>query len=232
MVAAAGPAALMAGPQLGKIFEKLTGKGTPLSDSRIAEGLKEALKIGASNAVNLTSQKDGFLLNQAIKILLPEPLQKAEKAMRLVGMGKKLDELVVGMNRAAEAATPFAKQIFLDAIMSMTFADAKSLLKGSDTAVTDFFKEKTTLQLTELFRPPVVKVMGEVGLTKQWNSFFGTVQKMKLVKTDAIDLEGYVVSKSLSGLFYVLGQEETKIQKDPAARVTTVLKDVFGAKLP
>ena len=121
MITRRGFSLMAASPQLGKIFEKLGAKGGPLTDSRIADGLKEALKIGASNAVNLTGKKDGFFLNQAIKILLPEPLQKAERGLRLVGMGKHLDELVLGMNRAAESAAPLAKDIFLGAILEMNF---------------------------------------------------------------------------------------------------------------
>ena len=221
---------MAASPQWGKIFEKLTTKGGPLTEGRIADGLKEALKIGAGNAVNLTGKKDGFFLNQVIRILLPEPLQKVERGLRLVGFGKQLDELVLGMNRAAESAAPLAKDIFLNAITEMNFADAKAILGGSQTAATDYFENKTTPKLTELFRPPVAQVMGEVGVTKQWGSLFSKLKSVPLVKADAIDLEGYVVTKSLSGLFTVLGQEEAKIRSDPAARVTSILKEVFGAR--
>lgn len=230
MITRRGFSLMAASPQLGKIFEKLGAKGGPLTEGRIADGLKEALKIGASNAVNLTGKKDGFFLNQAIKILLPEPLQKAERGLRLVGMGKQLDELVLGMNRAAESAAPLAKDIFLGAILEMNFDDAKAILRGSETAATDFFKSKTTPKLTELFRPPVAIVMSEVGVTRQWNTLFSRVKSLPLVKTDPIDFEGYVVTKALNGLFSVLGQEEAKIRKDPAARVTSILKEVFGAR--
>jgi Protein of unknown function (DUF4197) len=231
MITRRGFSIIAAAPQLDKILEKLRGvKSGALTDGRIADGLKEALRIGAGNAVSITGKKDGFLLNLAIKILLPEPILKAERGLRLVGMGKQLDELVVGMNRAAETAAPLAKDIFLNAIMEMSFDDAKAILRGSETAATDFFRTRTTPKLTELFRPPVAKVMGEVGVTRQWNAVFSRLKALPLAKTDPIDFEGYVVTKGLNGLFFVLGQEETKIRKDPAARVTSILQEVFGAR--
>ena len=134
------------------------------------------------------------------------------------------------MNRAAEAAAPFAKDIFGTAIRQMTFADAAKILKGSDTAATDYFREKTTPELTTLFRPPVSKVMGEVGVTQQFSQFFGQISKLPFLKVDSLDLEAYVVDRALFGLFHVLGQEETKIRRDPAARVTGLLKEVFGGR--
>jgi hypothetical protein len=208
----------------GGIFSKLK------TNPKVADALKEALRIGAANAVNSTARLDGYFANEAIKILLPEPIRKIEKALRFAGMGKKLDELVLGMNRAAEAAAPFAKDIFLDAIRQMTIPDAQQIFKGADTAATDYFRDKTTPQLTTLFRPPVSKVMGEVGVTKQFNDLFAQVSKLPFMKMEKLDLESYVVDRSLFGLFHVLGQEETKIRRDPAARVTTLLKDVFGQR--
>ena len=208
----------------GGIFSKL--KANP----KVADGLKEALRIGTNNAVSLTGRLDGYFANEVIKILLPEPIRKIEKALRIAGFGRKLDELVLGMNRAAEAAAPFAKDIFGDAIRQMTFADAQKIFKGSDTAATDYFREKTTPQLTTLFRPPVAKVMGEVGVTQQFQQFFTQVSKLPFMKMEKLDLEAYVVDRSLFGLFHVLGQEETKIRRDPAARVTAILKDVFGQR--
>jgi hypothetical protein len=208
----------------GGIFSKL--KANP----KVADGLKEALRIGTNNAVSLTGRLDGYFANEVIKILLPEPIRKIEKALRIAGFGRKLDDLVLGMNRAAEAAAPFAKDIFGDAIRQMTFADAQKIFKGSDTAATDYFREKTTPQLTTLFRPPVAKVMGEVGVTQQFQQFFTQVSKLPFMKMEKLDLEAYVVDRSLFGLFHVLGQEETKIRRDPAARVTAILKDVFGQR--
>ncbi len=200
------------------------------SSNRVADGLKEALRVGAGNAVNLTGRVDGFLANEAIKILLPPPMRKVERALRLAGMGPKLDELVVGMNRAAEAAAPFAKDIFLDAIRGLTIGDAQQLLKGGDTAATDFFRERTTPQLTMLFTPPVKNVMAQVGVTQQYSQFLGQAAKNPFVKVDKLDIESYVVDRALFGLFHVLGEEERKIRRDPAARVTAILKEVFGGR--
>jgi len=208
----------------GGIFSKLK------TNPKLADGLKEALRIGTSNAVSLTGRLDGYFANEVIKILLPEPIRKVEKALRIAGFGRKLNELVLGMNRAAEAAAPFAKDIFGDAIRQMTFADAQKIFKGSDTAATNYFREKTTPQLSTLFRPPVAKVMGEVGVTQQFQQFFAQVSKLPFMKMEKLDLEAYVVDRSLFGLFHVLGQEETKIRRDPAARVTAILKDVFGQR--
>jgi hypothetical protein len=217
-------------PQFGKIFEGLGGKRGPLSDSRIGDGLKEALRISTGNAVSSTGRKDGFFANEAIRILLPEPIRKAEKVMRFAGMGAKLDELALGMNRAAEAAAPAAKDIFLDAIKAMTFSDVKGLLNGGDNAATSFFRDKTSPRLTELFRPPVTQVMSEVGVTKLWAQTGGSIMKLIPGKGNAVDLDGYVVGKTLEGLFHVMGQEEAKIRRDPAAQVTSLLKEVFGKR--
>jgi hypothetical protein len=204
--------------------------GLGKKNSRVAEGLKEALRVGTDNAVLSTGREGGYFKNELIKILLPEPIRKAETAMRLAGLGSKLDELVVGMNRAAETAAPYAKDIFRDAILQMTFADAARILKGHDTAATDYFRDKTTPRLTELFRPPVTKVMGSLGVTQQWNQLFAQAARIPFLKLDGLDLEGYVVDRALFGLFTVIGQEETKIRRDPAARVTSILKDVFGRR--
>lgn len=219
---------LLAAPAASAQWLEMLGLGK--KNSRIANGLKEALKVGTENAVGSTGRADGYFKNELIKILLPEPIRKVETGLKLAGLGSQLDELTLGMNRAAEAAAPYAKDIFRDAILKMTFADATSILKGSDTAATDYFRDKTTPQLTELFRPPVTKVMGSLGVTQQWNQFFSQVARIPFLKLDALDLEGYVVDRALFGLFTVIGQEETKIRRDPAARVTSILKDVFGRR--
>ncbi len=221
------PSAL-AGQTPGGIFGRL-GIGKP-SNNKIADGLREALRIGATNAVTRTGRLDGYLANQVIKILLPEPIRKIERALRVAGMGPKLDELVTGMNRAAEAAAPYAKDIFLGAIRSLTISDAQKLLKGGDTAATDFFREKTTPELTTLFKPPVAKVMAEVGVTRQFSQFLVQVSRIPFLKMEKLDLETYVVDRALFGLFHVLGEEEKQIRRDPAARVTAILREVFGAR--
>jgi len=219
-------------PTLGQVDEitKRLGLGSQstLSDTKIASGLKEALQLGATNAVELTSRPDGYFGNQAIKILLPKNLRPLETGLRAVGYGPKVDGFILSMNRAAEAAAPAAKKIFLDAILSMSFDDARKILSGGDTAATDFVKSKTAEQLTAAFRPVVQKTMDQNSVTQQYNELLGHAQSIPFMKSQSLDITNYVVSQALNGLFYELGQEESKIRKDPAARTTDLLKQVFG----
>jgi len=218
-----------ASAQLDRILKGLgLGQKSELSDVKIGSGLKEALKIGTENAVNLTGKTDGYFLNQAIKILMPEKLRTFEKGLRAVGYGPQVDEFILSMNRAAERAAPAAKQIFWDAIGEMTFGDVRKIWSGGDTAATDYFKAKTTDKLMAAFRPVVDKVMNEVGVTRQYKELVGWYQAIPFVKSETFDLDHYVVTKALDGLFHVVGEEERRIRKDPAARVTDLLKEVFG----
>ena len=221
--------AFPASAQIDRIFKSLgLGQQSGLSDAKIGSGLKEALKIGTENTVNLTGKTDGYFLNQAIKILMPEKLHTLEKGLRAVGYGPKVDEFVLSMNRAAEKAAPFAKQIFWDAIGEMTFEDARKILSGNETAATEYFKGKTTDKLTVVFKPIVDKAMNEVGVTHQYKELVGRFQAIPFVKSETFDIDQYVVTKALDGLFHVLGEEEKKIRTNPAARVTDLLKEVFG----
>ncbi|MCI0483832.1 MAG: DUF4197 domain-containing protein [candidate division NC10 bacterium] len=215
--------------QLDRILKELgEGPGSGLSDGKIVSGLKEALQVGTENAVKVTGRPDGYFLNQAIKILMPQELRTFEGGLRLVGYGPQVDEFILSMNRAAERAAPHAKRIFLDAITKMSFADARSILNGGDTAATEYFKDKTTDRLTVAFRPVVKKAMNEVGVTRQYQELIGRTQAIPFVKRETFDIDQYVVTKALDGLFTVVGQEERKIRTDPTARVTELLKEVFG----
>ena len=215
---------------LDKVFRGIGGAtGVGLSDAKIGSGLQEALKIGTENAVAQTGRLDGFLLNDAIRILLPGPLQTIEKPLRFVGYGPQIDEFVVGMNRAAEKAVPFAKDIFWDAIGQMSFDDARKILAGSDTAATDYFKAKTSKKLHVAFRPSVEQVMNDVGVNRQYNELIGRYKSVPFAQSVTFDVNQYVTEKATDGLFYVLGQEEKKIRTNPAARVTDLLKEVFGS---
>jgi hypothetical protein len=211
-----------------KVFGLPTPNRGVLDDAKIAAGLKEALQVGTGNAVSLTGKVDGYLRNQAIKILMPEQLQAFEKGLRTFGFGPQVDEFVVSMNRAAERAAPQAKQIFLGAISEMTFADAKQILNGSQTAATDYFRTKTTDKLTAAFRPQVEKAMNEVGVTRQYKELVGYFKAIPFPKSDLINIDQYVVGKSLDGLFVMLAEEERNIRSNPAARVTNLLKEVFA----
>ena len=216
---------------LDKVLKGISGaSGSGLSDVKIGSGLQEALKVGTQNAVLQTGQLDGFLTNKAIKILLPKSLQSMEQPLRLVGYGPQIDEFVVGMNRAAEKAVPFAKDIFWDAIGQMTFDDARKILNGSDTAATDYFKAKTSTKLQTAFRPSVEEVMDQVGVNRQYNELIGRYKNIPFTKNIAFDQNQYVTEKATDGLFFVVGQEEKKIRTNPTAQVTDLLKEVFGSR--
>jgi len=146
----------------------------------------------------------------------------------MVGYGPKIDSFVLSMNRSAEAAAPAARKIFVDAITSMSIDDARHILTGSDTAATEYFKQKTTPQLTAAFRPVVDKTMAENGVTKQYNALVGQYKSLPFAKTQNLDITDYVVGKALDGLFYEVGEEEKKIRQDPAKQTTDLLKEVFG----
>ena len=229
LLLAASPAAA----QIDKILKglgNLPSVGGGLSDAKIGSGLQEALKVGTENAVTQTSSVDGFLLNKAIKILMPKTLQNMEKPLRLVGYGPQIDEFVVGMNRAAEKAVPFAKEIFWNAIGQMSFDDVKKILNGSDTAATDYFKSKTTKNLQAAFLPSVTDVMNQVGVNQQYNALIGKYKDVPFSKNIVFDVNQYVTEKATDGIFFVVGQEEKKIRTNPAARVTDLLKEVFGSR--
>jgi len=222
--------AQLSSSQIGDIAKRL-GLGTnTLTDSKINAGLKQALQIGAENSVKLVGRKDGYFGNQAIKILMPKNLQTLEKGLRMVGYGPKVDDFVLSMNRSAEAAAPAARKIFVDAITSMSIDDARHILTGGDTAATEYFKQKTTPQLTTAFRPVVDKTMADNGVTKQYNALVGQYKSLPFAKKQNLDITDYVVGKALDGLFYEVGEEEKKIRKDPARQTTDLLKQVFGHK--
>ena len=200
-----------------------------LSDTKIISGLKQALQFSTSRAVAATGKPDGFLKNEAIKIDLPPKLETVGRGMRMLGMGAKVDELEVGMNRAAEQATPQAKAIFLASLKKMTFDDARHILTGNDTAATDYFKRTSSADLTTTFAPIVHQSMEKVGVVAQYDHFVESSGAGSFLSNE-FDLDKYVVGKTLDGLFYMLGEEEKKIRKDPAAQTTALLKEVFGKK--
>lgn len=212
---------------LSKIFS--SDSKSKLSNGDIVDGLKEALKIGTTDTVDLTGKTDGYFGNAEIKILLPKQFQTVDQGLRMVGQGEKVDELILGMNRAAEKAAPGARDIFWSAIKGMSFDDARQILSGGDTAATDYFRAKTTEALTASFRPIVDESMKEVGVVQQYKQLLGAYQSVPFASSlPSFDIEAYVVGKALDGLFVVLGEQEKKIRTDPAAQVTGLLKKVFG----
>ncbi len=225
--------ALVAAPATAQLDRLLQGLPSlpqtgELGDVKIGAALKEALQVGTENAVSLTGRTDGYFLNQAIKILMPERLRTLERGLRAVGYGPQVDGFVLSMNRSAERAAPAATQIFWDAIGDMTIDDARRILGGGDTAATDYFKQRTTDRLSAAFRPVVERAMGEVGVTRQYKELLGLAQAIPFLRLDAFDIDRYVVGKALDGLFHMVAEEERKIRTNPAARVSDLLKDVFG----
>ena len=199
-----------------------------LSDEKIASGLKEALQVATGKAVDLSGSVDGYFKNQAIKILMPDSLRTVESGLRTVGLGAQVDAFVLSMNRAAEHAAPAARQIFGDALVKMTFEDARQILTGGDTAATTFFKTKTSGQLTAEFRPVIARSMDDTGVTRQYKALVARVQSLPFVKTEDLDIDRYVTDKALDGLFHVVGEQERLIRTNPTARATDLLKEVFG----
>jgi len=216
-------------PQIPGFGSKSTGSSS-LDDTQIASGLKEALSVGTRKAVSEVAKPGGYLENTAIKILLPANLRTAEKVLRAAGQGPKIDEFIASMNHAAESAAPEAANIFGDAVKQMTIDDARKLLSGNNTAITDYFKSKTSAQLATAFRPHVEAAMSKSGVTEKYQALAGQVPKVPFMKSADLDINAYVVNKALDGLFYMLGQQEAQIRTNPAAQTTRLLKQVFGSR--
>jgi hypothetical protein len=213
----------------GGVLNKVKGGNSSLSNDEIIAGLKEALSVGANNSAQKLSAVDGFFANAAIKVLMPPEAKKVESTLRSAGMGAMVDKAILSMNRAAEEASKSAAPIFLDAIKGMSFQDALGILKGSDSAATVYLKGKTTASLTAAFKPVIDEALKKTEATKYWKDVFETYNKLPTTfKKVNTDLSGYVTDKALGGLFYQVALEEQKIRKDPAARVTDILKKVFA----
>ena len=225
---------LVATPASAQVDQLIKGMGigqqSGLAEGKASAGLKEALQVATEKSVSLTGRPDGYFSNAAIKILMPEKLRSVEQGLRMVGYGPQVDEFVLSMNRAAEQAAPAAKQIFMDAITSMTFDDARKILGGGNTAATEFFKGKTTDELTAAFRPVVDKTMGDVGVVRQYQALMGRFESIPFANSQTFDIDGYVTNKALDGLFHVVGEQEMLIRTNPAARTTALLQEVFTKK--
>ncbi len=210
-----------------KIFG-LSSDETSLSEDKIIAGFREALKIGTENTVEFTGKLNGYFANEAIKILLPENIRKFEDALRFMGYGPKIDEFVLSMNRAAEKAAPHARNIFLNAVKEITFQDARKILSGGDTSITNFFKDKTYDDLFTAFGPVVENELVKYDVTEKYMAVVNRYRKLPLAeKIPMLDMNKYVTTKALDGLFYVLSDEERNIRDNPSARVTELLREVF-----
>jgi Protein of unknown function (DUF4197) len=193
-----------------------------------AAGVRETLSVASDRAVALAAKPGGFLDNAAIHIKLPKTVRKIGSTLRALGMGKQVDELEVGLNRAAERASAEAKPVFVDAIKRMTLQDALAIVRGGDTAATDYFRGATEETLRARFRPIVASSLARVGARRQYDSLVERYRALPLAEPTDLDLDDYTTRKTLDGLFALLAQEETKIRKDPAKQTTALLRKLFG----
>jgi hypothetical protein len=200
-----------------------------LTNQDASQGIKVALEKGALAAVALLGKTDGFLGNPKVRIPLPGFLEDASKLLKLTGQGKRVDELVTSMNRAAEAAVPMGKDLLVSAVKAMSVTDAKNILSGGDNSVTQFFAEKTRSPLGEKFLPIVTRATEKVGLANQYNRVAGKAAGFGLVKSEDANIQRYVTDRSLDGLYTIIGEEERKIRQDPVGTGSAILQKVFGA---
>jgi len=202
-----------------------------ITNREAVSALRTALEKGSRAAVDQLGRENGFFGDARVKIPLPESLKRAERTMRRFGMGKYADELVLTMNRAAEAAVPEAKQLFVDSVKKMTVQDAKGILTGGDTAGTEYFKRTNSDQLRKRFLPIVKKSTAKVGLAQKYNQYAEQGAAFGLVKQEHANLDDYVTQKALDGLYFMVAEEEKKIRKDPVGSASNIIKKVFGALL-
>jgi Protein of unknown function (DUF4197) len=200
-----------------------------LSNQDAVQGLKDALVQGADRAVSQLGTANGFLGNPKVKIPLPASLQKAERLMRMVGMGGQADELVTSMNRAAEMAVTEAKPLLVDAVKHMSVQDAKGILTGGDDAATQYFRRSTSAALTQKFLPIVKEMTARVNLAKLYNQYAGQAASFGVIDAKDANLDNYVTQKALDGLFLVIAEQERAIRKDPVGSASKMVQKVFGA---
>ena len=213
-----------------KEVDKTINGDKPLTNAEIIMGLKEALNVGSNNAAGSASKLDGYFKNPIIKIPFPPEAREMESKLRALGMSKQVDDFILTVNRAAEEAAKQSASVFVNAITGMTINDGISILRGSDTAATAYLRRTTGEQLHAKFKPVIKNATQKVDVTKYWNPLATTYNALPFVKKVNTDLEEYITQRALNGLFTLVSQEEIKIRKDPVARVTDLLKKVFGSK--
>lgn len=213
------------------IFDSVLGAGSGANaDERtVADGLREALRVGSERSVARVSKPGGFAKDALLRIALPKEWKKAGSALRNVGLGQPVDELEAGMNRAAETASAEATAVLWEAVRGITIQDAFAILRGPDDAATSYFRGRSETTLRSRFEPVVASAMQKVGVYQAVRNFTAPVQNLPLVSVPSLDLEAHVTQKTLDGLFRTLASEEAKIRRDPAARTTDLLRKVFGA---
>jgi len=207
----------------------MQGEPAPLGESEIAAGLREALAQGVSGAVGVLGRTNGFWSNAAVRIPLPKELAKAESTMRKLGLGARVDELHLTLNRAAEQAVPHVAELFGDAIRQMTLADARAILQGGENAATDYFRRTTGAALEARVRPYVEATTNSVGVTQKYKALISDYGPLlQRAGVESTDLDAYVTAEAVDGLFYMIAAEEARIRRDPRARTTELLRRVFG----
>lgn len=209
---------------------KTLGSEKPLTTAEVAEGLKEALVKGISTGADLVSVTDGYFKNPEIKIPFPPDVKKVEDAVRKIGLGNQVDKFVMTLNRGAEDAAKEAKPIFIAAIKSMTIQDAWAILRGEESAATDYLKRTTSAQLKEKFKPVIQSSLNKVSATKYYGEIVSRYNQIPLVEKVNPNLDDYATDKAIEGLFVMIAKEEKSIRQDPVARTTDLLKRVFGYK--
>lgn len=200
-----------------------------ISDLDANRGLKTALETGALAAVKLLGRQDGFLANPQVHIPLPKALQDVARLLKTLGMGRQLEDLEVSMNRAAEQAVPMAKNLLVNAVRNMSVADAKQILTGGETSVTQFFADKTREPLHGTFMPVVHQATAKVGVVEKYERLSSRAQGMGLYRPEDPTVDHYVTRKALDGLYFMIGEEEKKIRRDPVGTGSAILQKVFGA---
>jgi hypothetical protein len=191
--------------------------------------LRAALERGAQVAVQQLGAADGFLANDKVRIGLPDVLEKAAPILRTVGRGRQLDELITAMNHAAEDAVAMAQPLLIQAVKSMSVQDAQKIIQGGDNTVTDYFTAKTRAPLAMKFEPVVGKVLDKLSITQQYNDLARKASKLGLIQGQAITVQDHVTQKAMDGLYFVIGEEERRIRRDPVGTGSALLKKVFGA---
>lgn len=213
-----------------KQAEKVLNGESPLTNEEIIKGLKEALTIGSKNSSSLASKADAYYKNTRLFIPFPPEALKVEKKLRELGLGNKVDEFVVTLNRAAEKAAKDAAPIFTDAVKKMTIKDGLKILNGANNEATMYLKTNTNTALNAQFKPVISKALESVSATKYWGDLINTYNKIPTVTKMNPDLAAYTTGKAIDGLFILVADEELKIRTNPAARVTEILQKVFGRK--
>lgn len=214
--------------QVGAALEAYQQQQSPLDEKTVVKGLKQALQVGTRNSVSKTSQKGGYSDNPLIRIGIPQKLSKTASTLRSVGLGGYVDQFEIQMNRAAESASVEAKQVFINSISQMTLTDGWSILRGPDDAATQYFKRTTGNQLRTKFKPIITSSMSKVGFYSDYKKLLNAYDALPLTNKPDLNIENYILQKSLDGLFVMVAAEEKKIRHDPVARVTDLLKRVFA----